>query len=345
MAKDPLVSAGKSYIKYTIISSVVGAVGVPALILILLVFIMALFSDPTNSMEHPEALPYYYDAGLQYNIDWAELLVYNETIPKSKPTQANIIDQAKYLSLTKAQKGFDDEQLYTYLFRSKYKADDLISTASSFKEEFSKVIFNHRFPIHINESYNIQDTYGMVIKGLWDKPHNGTDISASKDTNLWAVSAGTVVKMGSGGEGGTAITIQDATDPSKYYYYAHLDHYAPGIYVGMPVQLNTIIGNVGMTGHATGDHVHFMVFLGDEDTNPMWYLKVWEAFDQYYRSKNGQEWKDRDYPPPPPTPKPQSQGPTPTPIPICLGQCPQPSPQPSNDICIGTLCIHQPPIK
>jgi murein DD-endopeptidase MepM/ murein hydrolase activator NlpD len=51
------------------------------------------------------------------------------------------------------------------------------------------------------------------------------------------------------------------------YYYAHLDHYAPGLKEGMLLRKGDVLGYVGSTGDASPDapHLHFAVFqLGPE---------------------------------------------------------------------------------
>ncbi len=40
-------------------------------------------------------------------------------------------------------------------------------------------------------------------------------------------------------------------------YYGHLHGFAPGLAPGSPVQSGQVIGYVGMTGLATGPHVHY----------------------------------------------------------------------------------------
>ena len=59
-----------------------------------------------------------------------------------------------------------------------------------------------------------------------------------------------------------------AADPTGHfiYYYAHLDHYAPGLHEGQPLHRGDVIGYVGSTGDASPDapHLHFAIALSND---------------------------------------------------------------------------------
>ena len=91
--------------------------------------------------------------------------------------------------------------------------------------------------------------------------HHAVDIMAPRGTLVRAVDAGTIVRLASGGSGGTTIHEFDATG-SYCYYYAHLQGYAPGLHEGQKVARGDVIGYVGTTGNAprNAPHLHFTVF-------------------------------------------------------------------------------------
>ncbi len=89
--------------------------------------------------------------------------------------------------------------------------------------------------------------------------HHGLDIFADFGTPLRSPDRGVVSKLSDGPTGGIGVWVrgQDGTQ----YYFAHLLERAEGIYIGMRVQVGTVIGYVGDTGNARGGtpHLHFEI--------------------------------------------------------------------------------------
>jgi murein DD-endopeptidase MepM/ murein hydrolase activator NlpD len=108
--------------------------------------------------------------------------------------------------------------------------------------------------------------------------HHAVDIAAPKGTAVYAAVSGTVVFTGwkSDSGGGNMIWVMEGT--KLYTTYNHLS--AIGVHKGQHVSAGQRIGSVGMTGNATGPHLHFEVWLGspyglgnDSDAvNPCRYL-------------------------------------------------------------------------
>lgn len=96
--------------------------------------------------------------------------------------------------------------------------------------------------------------------------HEALDIPAPRGTPVLAVAEGNVAKLFTSKEGG--LTVYQFDDSQQYcYYYAHLDHYAPGLKEGMLLRKGDTLGYVGTSGDAPKDspHLHFAVFkLGPE---------------------------------------------------------------------------------
>ncbi|HEY3367130.1 MAG TPA: peptidoglycan DD-metalloendopeptidase family protein [Symbiobacteriaceae bacterium] len=115
--------------------------------------------------------------------------------------------------------------------------------------------------------------------------HEGTDILAAKGTPLVAVTAGTVVRYGWVTLGGYRLTIQLDDQPGYRFYYAHLDRYASGIYLGAHVKAGQLLGYVGNTGEGPErteghfvTHLHFGIYNADGtaiDSYP--FLQFWES--------------------------------------------------------------------
>jgi peptidoglycan LD-endopeptidase LytH len=59
------------------------------------------------------------------------------------------------------------------------------------------------------------------------------------------------------------LTVYQFDNTQQYaFYYAHLDHYAPGLKEGMLLRKGDTLGYVGTSGDAPADapHLHFAVF-------------------------------------------------------------------------------------
>jgi murein DD-endopeptidase MepM/ murein hydrolase activator NlpD len=98
--------------------------------------------------------------------------------------------------------------------------------------------------------------------------HPGIDIAAAQGTPIAAAAAGTVVAAGPDGGYGNLITIDDGNGlTTRYGHCSHI--YAQ---VGERVAPGDVIGAVGMTGRATGPHLHFEVRQDDRPIDPNAFL-------------------------------------------------------------------------
>jgi len=109
--------------------------------------------------------------------------------------------------------------------------------------------------------------------------HEGTDIFALRGTPVIASSAGVITRMSDTDLlGGTALTL--TTADRTYFYYAHLDGFAPGLQQGDAVELGDVLGFAGNTGNAAGTayHLHYEIHpLGGDPVPPVEYLDQWLA--------------------------------------------------------------------
>ncbi len=104
----------------------------------------------------------------------------------------------------------------------------------------------------------LQDTFDDARSA--GRIHDAIDILAPQNTPVLAVDAGRVAKLFTSDLGGLTVYQFDPTE-TYTYYYAHLDHYAPGLKEGNLLTRGQVIGYVGSTGNASPDapHLHFAI--------------------------------------------------------------------------------------
>lgn len=101
----------------------------------------------------------------------------------------------------------------------------------------------------------------------YTRAHKGTDFAAPTGAPIRAAGDGTVVEMGWKGGYGRYIRIRHNSEFETAY--AHMSRYGRGMKVGRRVQQGDVIGSVGMSGTATGPHLHYEVFRFKQQVNAM----------------------------------------------------------------------------
>lgn len=99
------------------------------------------------------------------------------------------------------------------------------------------------------------------------RPHNGVDFAAPIGTPVRAVADGVVISAGFSGEAGNLVKLQHGDRFSTAYL--HLSRIGAGLHVGSRVTRGQTIGAVGMTGLATGPHLHFSLYDRGTYVNPL----------------------------------------------------------------------------
>ncbi len=99
------------------------------------------------------------------------------------------------------------------------------------------------------------------------RAHRGVDYAANSGTPVQATGGGVVVRRGWGEAYGRVI---DVRHPNGFLTrYAHLSGWARGLAVGSRVTQGEVIGYVGMTGLATGPHLHYEMHVGGRPIDPI----------------------------------------------------------------------------
>lgn len=133
-------------------------------------------------------------------------------------------------------------------------------------------------PIEEEAPYWLASGFGMRNSPFTGRRqfHGGLDISAAAGTPVIAPADGVVTDMWDvkrGGLLGNAIKIRHGERYETIFGHLNADKpFAPSLEVGMQVTRNQVIGYVGRTGRATGDHVHYEVRETGERVNPIRFL-------------------------------------------------------------------------
>ncbi len=107
--------------------------------------------------------------------------------------------------------------------------------------------------------------YHPVLK-TW-RAHKGVDYAAPIGTRIKATANGTVVFVGKQGGYGNVVILQHSNGISTLY--AHLSRFAAGLRQGQKVTQGEIIGYVGMTGLASGPHLHYEFRVHGQHKDPL----------------------------------------------------------------------------
>jgi len=100
-----------------------------------------------------------------------------------------------------------------------------------------------------------------------EKAHLGVDYAAPVGTPVWATANGRVAWVGPRGGAGNAIVV--AHTGGMESTYMHLSRFAKGLHPGQEVRQKQVIGYVGMTGLATGPHLHFSLRMNGQFVDPL----------------------------------------------------------------------------
>ena len=100
--------------------------------------------------------------------------------------------------------------------------------------------------------------------------HQGVDLAAPAGTPIYATRSGVVTAATYGSAAGYYVSINHGDGFSSIYM--HMTHYV--VYAGQAVSAGQLIGYVGKTGVATGNHLHFGISYNGMYVNPCLYVNL-----------------------------------------------------------------------
>ncbi|HEX4637633.1 MAG TPA: M23 family metallopeptidase, partial [Rhizomicrobium sp.] len=154
-----------------------------------------------------------------------------------------------------------------------------------------KEIPMYRFQADPNEPAEYFDTKGESAKGLlmktpvdgarissgfgsrfhpilgYTRMHKGVDFAVPTGTPVMAAGAGAIQFMGRASGYGNFVLINHGNNYATAY--GHLSRFAPGMRMGARVRQGQVFAYSGMTGMATGPHLHYEIRINGTQVNPL----------------------------------------------------------------------------
>ncbi len=136
-------------------------------------------------------------------------------------------------------------------------------------DEGGKPLGNYflRYPLRFTRISSVfnKSRFHPILKSR--RAHNGVDFAAPTGTPVRAVADGIVSVAGYKGGAGKMVKISHGSRWATAYL--HLSQISSGITNGMRVKRGQVIGKVGMTGYATGPHLHYSLYDNGRYVDPL----------------------------------------------------------------------------
>ena len=115
----------------------------------------------------------------------------------------------------------------------------------------------------------ITSGFGMRFHPVlgYTRMHKGIDFGVPIGTPVMAAGGGTIGFMGWENGYGNFVRIEHGNNYATAY--GHLSRFAPGLHKGSHVRQGQIVAYSGMTGVATGPHLHYEIQINHVQVNPL----------------------------------------------------------------------------
>ena len=117
---------------------------------------------------------------------------------------------------------------------------------------------------HISSRYS-NGRFHPILK-TW-RAHRGVDYAAGEGTPVMSTADGVIIVRGRSGGYGNLVEVQHTNGFTTRY--GHLSRFARGQAVGSRIRQGEVIGFVGMTGLATGPHLHYEMRRRGDALDPL----------------------------------------------------------------------------
>ena len=143
----------------------------------------------------------------------------------------------------------------------------------------------------INFSNDWHNPRMRLIDGVWRQVgvHEGTDIFAEPGTPVRSVTSGVIEQVGWTFYSGWRVGVRSSD--GRYWFYAHLIRFAPGIEVGSTVAPGDELGAVGNTGYGfepghSGEFIYHL-HIGIQEPSGVW-VNPYPTMKKLYRAAVGE---------------------------------------------------------
>ncbi|MFD0696282.1 murein hydrolase activator EnvC family protein [Paenibacillus sp. GCM10027628] len=184
--------------------------------------------------------------------------------------------EVKIASLSKQEKVLEDiseesENQLTQLAKQEADLQAKKRAASKAKSPFTYSGGKLGYPLAAQAP--ITSDFVMRINPVTGKPenHKGIDLGAPKGTEIRAAENGSVIYASWMNGYGNCVIIDHGN--GLWTVYGHIMNDGIYVKVGDTVKRGQAIAGVGMTGQATGYHLHFEVRLNEKPVDPKPYLR------------------------------------------------------------------------
>jgi len=167
----------------------------------------------------------------------------------------------KYGEIVSAEFVNNGDTFRAYRYEINGKADYYNEEGKSLRKAFLKAPLSFRW---ISSTFS-KGRIHPILKIY--RPHHGLDYSAPEGTPISASGSGLIVFSGHKGHYGKLVVIKHQKE--IYTYYGHLSRIPSGRTIGTRVEQGQVIGYVGMTGLATGPHLHYEMRINNNPVNPL----------------------------------------------------------------------------
>jgi murein DD-endopeptidase MepM/ murein hydrolase activator NlpD len=182
-------------------------------------------------------------------------VVYEQSYSNGEPVRTGRILSAEFINQGHAYRS-------VYFQTSSTKGDYYTPSGQSMHKAFL------RSPIEFSRiSSGFSSARFHPILNTW-RSHRGVDYAAAIGTKVKVTSDGVVALVGQQHGYGNVIMVNHS---SGHYttVYGHLSRFAAGLHRGQHVNQGEIIGYVGMTGLATGPHLHYEFKIDGTQRDPL----------------------------------------------------------------------------